>query len=103
MWLGGEHVNSDDERVHRIFRSHRNDLENILPFLAGGALYLASGASISAGMSYFGVFLGARYTHTYAYLKRKARLRRDAFTAGWLVNIVMSLHATWAILSTTFA
>jgi hypothetical protein len=26
-------------------------------------------------------------------LNRKARLRRDAFTLGWLVNIVMSIHA----------
>jgi glutathione S-transferase len=102
-WLGGEHVNPDDERVQRIFRAHRNDLENFLPFFMGGALYLTSGASATVGIIYFGIFLLARYGHTYAYLKQKARLRRDAFTAGWLVNIVMSLHAVWVILTKTFA
>ena len=102
QWLGGEHVNPDDERVQRIFRAHRNDLENFLPFFTGGALYLASGASAAVGIVYFGIFLLARYVHTYAYLKQKARLRRDAFMAGWLVNIVMSLHAVWAILIKTF-
>jgi glutathione S-transferase len=103
QWLGGEQVNPDDERVQRIFRAHRNDLENFLPFFAGGALYLASGASATVGIIYFCTFLLARCGHTYAYLKQKAKLRRDAFTAGWLVNIVMSLHAAAAILTKTFA
>jgi prostaglandin-E synthase 1 len=102
-WLGGEYVNPDDERVQRIFRAHRNDLESFIPFLAGGALYLTSGASVTTGVAYFGIFLLARYGHTYAYLMRKARMRRDAFTAGWLVNIVMSLHAATVILTTTIA
>lgn len=43
------------------------------------------------------------YVHTYAYLEQKARLRRDTFTADWLVNVVMSLHAVWVILTKTFA
>lgn len=99
VWLGGEHVQPDDERVQRIFRAHRNDLENLLPFFVGGVLYIASGANTKAGAAYFGTFLLARYTHTLAYLKHKARLRRDAFTLGWLVNIVMVVHAAWASLS----
>jgi glutathione S-transferase len=103
QWLGGEHVNPDHERVQRIFRAHRNDLENFLPFIAGGGLYLASGAPVYPGMAYFAVFLAARYTHTYAYLKRRPRLRRDAFAAGWFINIAMNLHAAWAILSAMFA
>jgi prostaglandin-E synthase 1 len=98
-WLGGEHVNPDDERVQRLFRAHRNDLENLLPFFAGGALYILSGATATAGVTYFVVFLLARYAHTFAYLKRKARLRRDAFTVGWLITIVLSLHAAWVALA----
>ena len=99
VWLGGEHVNPDDERVQRIFRAHRNDLENLLPFFVGGTLYILSGAATTAGAAYFGVFLLARYAHTFAYLKQKARLRRDSFTLGWLVTIVMSIHAAWASLA----
>ena len=103
VWLGGEHANPDDERVQRIFRAHRNDLENLLPFFVGGTLYILSGAATTAGAAYFGVFLLARYAHTFAYLKQKARLRRDAFTLGWLVTIVMSIHAAWASLASVLA
>jgi uncharacterized MAPEG superfamily protein len=98
-WLGGELVNTDDERVQRIFRAHRNDLENLLPFFVGATLYIFSGATPTAGAAYFGVFLLARFAHTFAYLGKKARLRRDAFTVGWLVTVVMSLHAAWASLA----
>lgn len=103
VWLGGEHANPDDERVQRIFRAHRNDLENLLPFFVGGTIYILSGAATTAGAAYFGVFLLARYAHTFAYLKQKARLRRDAFTLGWLVTIVMSIHAAWASLAVVLA
>ena len=99
-WLGGEHANPDDERVQRVFRAHRNDLENLLPFFIGGMLYVLSGASAAAGVAYFCVFLLARYTHSYAYLTRRARLRRDAFTVGWLVTIALGIHAAWAALIT---
>lgn len=97
-WLGGEHVTPDDELVQRIVRAHRNDLENLLPFFIGGALYLHVGAATTVGAAYFCLFLLARYAHTYAYLKQKARMRRDAFTVGWLVTIAMSIHAAWAAL-----
>jgi len=103
VWLGGEHVNPDDERVQRMLRAHRNDLENLLPFFAGGTLYILSGAASTAGAAYFGVFLLARYAHTFAYLKQKARMRRDAFTLGWLVTIAMSIHAAWASLASVLA
>lgn len=103
VWLGGEHVNPDDERVQRIFRAHRNDLENLLPFFVGGTIYILSGAATTAGAAYFGVFLLARYAHTFAYLKQKARLRRDAYTLGWLVTIVISIHAAWASLVSVLA
>lgn len=102
-WLGGERVNPDDERVQRIFRAHRNDLENLLPFFVGGTLYVLSGAGTTAGAAYFGAFLLARYAHTFAYLRQEARLRRNAFTLGWLVTVVMSLHAAWASLASALA
>lgn len=102
-WLGGERVNPDDERVQRIFRAHRNDLENLLPFFVGGTLYILSGAATTGGAAYFGLFLLARYAHTFAYLRQQARLRRDAFTLGLLVTVVMNLHAAWASLASVLA
>jgi glutathione S-transferase len=98
-WLGGEHVAADDGRVRRLFRAHRNDLESLLPFFVGGTLYLNAGAAPAVGAAYFCAFLLARYVHTYAYLAQRPRLRRNAFTAGWLVAIVMSIHAAWSALA----
>ena len=99
VWLGGEHVSVDDERVQRIFRAHRNDLENLLPFFIGGMLCLLCNVSPMAATLYFIIFVLARYAHTFAYLTARARLRRDAYATGWLVTLVMSVHAAGSALA----
>jgi uncharacterized MAPEG superfamily protein len=73
LWLGGEQARPDAETVDRIFRSHRNDLENLLPFFIGGTLYIAAKGPVVVGVLYFTVFLMARVAHTYAYLAHAAR------------------------------
>jgi uncharacterized MAPEG superfamily protein len=60
-WLGGAHSNPDDDRVQRLFRTHRNDLENLLPFFISGILYIMSGGNVIWGASYFATFLIARF------------------------------------------
>ena len=45
-----------------------------------------------AGLAYVLVFTLARILHTVAYLNHKARLRRDAYTAGFLVLALMAVH-----------
>ena len=92
-WLGGEHVAIDQPAVQRIFRAHRNDLEALVPFMIGGALYILSEADPYVGVGYFVVFLVARYAHTLAYLRGYPRLRRNTFTVAWLLNIVICGHA----------
>jgi uncharacterized MAPEG superfamily protein len=92
-WLKGAHVNPDPEAVARIGRAHRNDLENLLLFAICGALYVAAGASPIAGFAYCGLFLLARLLHTLAYLTGHPMLRRNAYTLGFLVIAVMSVHA----------
>jgi len=97
-WLKGAHVNPDAEPVARIGRAHRNDLENLLLFATSGTLYVASGASQLAGLVYCGLFLAARLLHTFAYLSGRPRLRRNAYTLGFLVIAAMSLHTAIALL-----
>jgi glutathione S-transferase len=92
-WLKGEHVYPDAESVARIGRAHRNDLENLLLFAVAGGFYVAAGGSPSAGVSYCGVFFLARVLHTFAYLTARPSLRRNAYTIGFLVILVMSVHA----------
>lgn len=99
-WLGGAHVAPDDERVQRIFRTHRNDLENLLPFFISGMLYLMSGGSVMFGAAYFGIFLIARYAYSYAYLASKPMLRRNTYAVAWLVTIMMGIHAAWNAIAT---
>lgn len=96
-WLKGEHVNPDLEKVARIGRAHRNDLENLVLFTSAGALYVAGGASPPIGLVYCGLFLIGRLLHTYAYLAARPLLRRNAYTVGFLIIAVMSAHAVVAL------
>lgn len=97
-WLGGQAVARDHERVRRLFRAHRNELENLVPFFIGGSLYLLSAASPAIGAAYFSLFLIARSFHTFAYLTQRARMRRDSFAAGWLVTIALAMHSAAALI-----
>jgi uncharacterized MAPEG superfamily protein len=98
QWLNGDYVNPDPEPVARIGRAHRNDLENLLLFATSGALYVASGTSQLVGVVYCGVFVIGRLLHTFAYLTGRPQLRRNAYTIGFLVIAVMSVHAAVALM-----
>jgi glutathione S-transferase len=45
-----------------------NDLENVIPFVLLGGLYLATGPSAGTAGLLFKVFTAARYIHTFVYL-----------------------------------
>ena len=96
--LKADHAYPDDERVFRVFRAHQNDLEALLPFFIGGALYVTSGASTMIGGVYFAIFVLARVGHTFGYLGKRPLLRRNAFALAWLLNMVIAGHALWCIL-----
>lgn len=96
-WLGGSAVEVEHPGPARLFRAHRNNLENLVPFLAIGGTYLASGASAAAGMVYFAGFFIARSVHTVAYLGKRPALRRNSYSLAWLLLILTGLHAGVAI------
>jgi uncharacterized MAPEG superfamily protein len=79
--------------VDRVARARRNDLENLLPFLIGGMLFLTGRGPTSAGLMYFVIFLLARYLHSAAYLLHKPALRRNAYTAGRLASLALACRA----------
>lgn len=97
-WLQGNHVEHDSEMVARIGRAHRNDLENLLVFAIAGVIYLAADASKIAGAIYCGLFVIARLLHTFAYLSKRPLLRRYAYTLGFFVITLMSIHAAVALI-----
>ncbi|CAM2005634.1 MAPEG family protein [Acanthopleuribacter pedis] len=92
-WLGGETVVVEHPDPARLGRAHRNNLENLVPFLALGGIYLLSGAAPLMGMFYFGGFFLARAAHTAAYLTQRPLLRRNSYAAAWLILIVTGIHA----------
>ena len=50
-----------------VFSAHLNDLENILPFLVLGLLYVGTGPSFSWARILFRVFTAGRFVHTLVY------------------------------------
>jgi uncharacterized MAPEG superfamily protein len=87
-----------DPDVERARRAHRNDLENILPFLAIGPIYLAAGpTSVGAWICFVG-FTTARILHTLFYVREAMPHRTLAYAAGQLVTLWMILASGWALL-----
>ncbi len=101
-WLGGEAVEIDHPDAARVFRAQRNNLENLLPFFIAGCLYLVSGANALVGIGYFVAFFVGRTLHTYAYLGKRAMMRRNVYSLAWLAIIAMSLHAGFVIVRGAF-
>lgn len=71
-----------DEQIERIRRAHRNDLENILPFLAVGFLYALTGPSYRLAWWLFVPFTVARVLHTIFYAFGLQPWRTIAFEVG---------------------
>ena len=75
------------------FRCHRNDLENIVPFLALGLLYaFASGASLTTVVWHYRVFVISRVLHTVFYLAAMQPGRGFCYMLGAIVNISMGVQ-----------
>ncbi|RDD44430.1 Microsomal glutathione S-transferase 1 [Trichoplax sp. H2] len=59
---------SGDEFVERCRRAHLNDLENILPFLAVGLLYVLTNPTPKAAGCHFRIFTAVRVLHSIVYI-----------------------------------
>ncbi|XP_022081034.1 microsomal glutathione S-transferase 1-like [Acanthaster planci] len=87
-----ELVRRDDD-VERVRRCHRNDVENIPPFLVLGLLYVLTGPSASAAAWHFRVFVASRFFHTVAYLTPLPQPSRFlGFLVGAVTNISMAVQ-----------
>ena len=78
-----------DEDVERVRRAHRNDLENVLPFLVVGLLYALTGPSLAAARIYLIGFLVARTLHSVFYIRATQPHRTIAFTVGMVLMLAM--------------
>jgi len=82
-----------------IFRIHAHDIENILPFIFTGILYILTDPNVTIATWFFRLYAGGRLMHTFVYLfaiPQPARL--VAFAVSYSVNVVMILTTISALL-----
>ncbi|KAJ6638398.1 Microsomal glutathione S-transferase 1 [Pseudolycoriella hygida] len=60
-------VKFGDEDVERVRRAHRNDLENVLPFIAVGFFYTLTSPSLYLATQLFRAAAISRLLHTFVY------------------------------------
>ncbi|KAF1426525.1 Prostaglandin E synthase, partial [Spheniscus magellanicus] len=94
---GGLQYYRDDPDVERnllsLSRAHRNDMENIFPFLFLGAVYSLLDPSPAVARIHFFIFCVGRIVHTIAYLLRlKAPTRSVAYGVAQLPCFSMALQ-----------
>ncbi|KFP27883.1 Prostaglandin E synthase, partial [Colius striatus] len=76
-----------------LFRAHRNDMENIFPFLFLGAIYSLLDPSPTVARIHFFIFCAGRIVHTAAYLLRlRAPARSLAYSVAQLPCFSMALQ-----------
>ncbi|KAL2100117.1 hypothetical protein ACEWY4_004511 [Coilia grayii] len=95
---GGIQYYRDDPYVERCLRAHRNDMENIYPFLFLGTIYSMIGPSRAVARGHFLVFFLARVMHTVAYLfALRAPMRSLSYIIGQLPCISMAIQIIIAV------
>ena len=79
--------------VARVKRAHLNGVENLIPFLIVGALYVAfANPSPTGAAIYLWTFTAVRLLHTFFYLAYKQPFRTITFGVGVLCTFGMAYH-----------
>uniref|UniRef100_H2Y965 Microsomal glutathione S-transferase 1 n=1 Tax=Ciona savignyi TaxID=51511 RepID=H2Y965_CIOSA len=79
-----------NEEVERTRSVHRNDLENVVPFVLLGLLYISTNPPAATALTHFKLFTGFRFLHSFCYLIPLPQPSRVlSFTGGYLVTLSM--------------
>ncbi|KAM4663736.1 prostaglandin E synthase [Discoglossus pictus] len=97
---GGIQFYREDPDVERYRRAHRNDMENIFPFLFLGAIYSLLDPNPTVARIHFLVFFVCRLVHTVAYvLALRAPTRSVAYSIAQLPCFSMAVQILFAVAS----
>jgi uncharacterized MAPEG superfamily protein len=96
--FGNTVLEAETDKVNRIQRVHRNALENELPFLVLGLVYVLCGASVLGAAAYFGVFIAARLLHSVFMLLKVQPWRSFMFILASLALIGMAVGSCLRII-----
>jgi glutathione S-transferase len=78
--------------VQRVLRAHANLIENAVPFLIIGLLYVSTGASACGAQVLMYGFVAARVAHTGFYLARRQPYRTISFALGVIAIGTMAVQ-----------
>ena len=88
----GEVQEADEGLVARYRRAHLNALENILPFLAIGFLFVMSDPGKTLAFALIGVFTAFRLVHSFAYIKGIQPWRTLSFAISAAAMAVVTIY-----------
>jgi len=85
-------VQFDDPQVERVRRAHRNDMENILPYLIMAALYICTNPGVTLACNLFRVVGVMRIVHTlvYAFYPVPQPARLTVFYIAYAITMYMA-------------
>ncbi|OWF49688.1 microsomal glutathione S-transferase 1-like [Mizuhopecten yessoensis] len=82
----------NDVVVERTRRCHQNDIENVVPFVLVGVLYVLTGPDPCWAAFHFRLFTVSRMCHTITYLFAIPQpARASMFATGWLTVVSMAV------------
>jgi prostaglandin-E synthase 1 len=93
----GATADADHPDVRRVQRAHQNLIENALPFLGVGLLYVLTNPSVMAAQIFFFGFVAVRLLHSAFYLANKQPFRTMTFAVGALLTIGMAVQVIRAV------
>uniref|UniRef100_H2Y964 Microsomal glutathione S-transferase 1 n=1 Tax=Ciona savignyi TaxID=51511 RepID=H2Y964_CIOSA len=84
--------------VERVRRCHLNDIENIIPFVIIGFLYVLTEPAIDTAIFHFQLFAGCRIAHMFCYLISIPQPSRFVFyAAGYFATLSMAFRILTAL------
>ncbi|MBF5045197.1 MAPEG family protein [Aggregicoccus sp. 17bor-14] len=86
---GGQAASAEHPDVERGLRAHRNDVENIPPFLLLAFAAVLAGAAPDAVRVCVVAFTAARFVHSLAYLRSVQPWRSLSWGVGLLATLVL--------------
>ncbi len=86
---GATVLESTPESVARVLRAHANAQANILPTLLLSWVYVVLGGPATLLWIALGVFVAARWVHSFVYLAGKQPWRTLVFTVGATASLVV--------------
>lgn len=88
---GTQLVDAEHPDVQRVLRAHRNDMENVVPFLVLGLLAVLAGAPLTGMRIAFIAFTVTRLAHSLFYLNGIQPWRSMSFGVGALSNLALMI------------